>query len=119
MKTYPKIIMIAMLLWAAVQGSTMVRAQSADDQAVKEMASEAPLSAAPTKSSKHLKLCAQLGLQVLSGFSVNTSSLIVEAQVAQHWVMLPEVQFDSVPETSTFALFGMALAGSAARRRVR
>lgn len=119
MKTNPKFTMTALLLWAAVQGSTMATAQYAEGQGVEETTSQVPLAAAPTKTSKHLKLCAQLGLQVLSGFSVNTSSLTVEAQVAQNWVMLSEVQFDSVPETSTFAMFGMALAGSAARRRVR
>lgn len=53
----------------------------------------------------------------LSGFSVNTSSLIVEAERNHSWTMFSEIQFDSVPEVSSLALVGLAGVGFLARRR--
>ncbi|MES2474493.1 MAG: hypothetical protein V4640_01840 [Verrucomicrobiota bacterium] len=60
MKTYPKMMTIGLLVWAAMQGSTMVKAQPAADPAVEETVAEA----APEVATAHLKLCTQLGLKV-------------------------------------------------------
>lgn len=54
---------------------------------------------------------------ILSGFSVNTSSLIVEANRANQWTMLSEVEFSSIPEPTSSALWGLAVAGCLIRRK--
>jgi hypothetical protein len=53
----------------------------------------------------------------LTGFSVVTSDLIVEAERNFFWTMFSEVQFDSVPEPSIVALFIPCLAFVGLRRR--
>jgi len=62
MKTYQKLTSMVVLAWAVSQGSTIVSAQPAPLEAA-DAAKIAPVAeAAP--SSKHLKLCAMLGLKV-------------------------------------------------------
>jgi hypothetical protein len=56
---------------------------------------------------------------VLGGFSVNTSTLIVEAQRDQQWTMLSEVEFSSVPEPSSLTFAGMVIVGALLRRKRR
>lgn len=54
---------------------------------------------------------------VLSGFSVNASSLIVEIVRDYEWTMLSEVQFSSVPEASTVTVAGLLGVAAIHRRR--
>ena len=56
---------------------------------------------------------------ILSGFSVNAASLVIDIEPNHQWTMLSEVQFNSIPEPSAFALVGIGLAGILRRRRVR
>ena len=60
MKTYQKLAMMTLLSWTLVQTSNTALAQSPAGEAEPE-AARAPAAAA---TSKHQKLCAQLGLKV-------------------------------------------------------
>jgi hypothetical protein len=60
MKTYQKLTSMVVLAWAVTQGATHVLAQP-EPPAV---AAESAPAAEPAPTSKHLKLCAMLGLKV-------------------------------------------------------